>query len=223
MELVEGQTLAEELKAKKPLTTKDIVEIGIQLTRALDYAHKKGIIHRDVKPGNIMLAHRHQHDQGRRLRHLPHRRQRHQRRDAADADRQRPRHAALHVARAGGGREGRLALRPLLRRRRDLPAADRPPAVRGRHADQRRVQDHEDGPAVARQGAPGTAAVAAPHRRARAQEAAGQALPERRGVRAGADRRRARTRRRGAEAGPQGHPARGALGGDDGRAWSRSR
>jgi len=54
MELVEGQTLAEELKSRKPLTTKEIVEIGIQLTRALDYAHKKGIIHRDVKPGNIM-------------------------------------------------------------------------------------------------------------------------------------------------------------------------
>ncbi len=54
MELVEGQTLAEELKSKKPLSTRDIVEIGIQLARALDYAHKKGIIHRDVKPGNIM-------------------------------------------------------------------------------------------------------------------------------------------------------------------------
>ncbi|MCC6198569.1 MAG: protein kinase [Burkholderiales bacterium] len=54
MELVEGGTLADEIKAKKPLTTLGIVEIGIQLTRALDYAHKKGIIHRDVKPGNIM-------------------------------------------------------------------------------------------------------------------------------------------------------------------------
>jgi serine/threonine-protein kinase len=54
MELVEGDTLAEEIKARKPLTTRDIVEIGVQLTRALDYAHKKGIIHRDVKPGNIM-------------------------------------------------------------------------------------------------------------------------------------------------------------------------
>ncbi len=54
MELVEGGTLGDEIKSHKPLTTRDIVEIGIQLTRALDYAHKKGIIHRDVKPGNIM-------------------------------------------------------------------------------------------------------------------------------------------------------------------------
>jgi eukaryotic-like serine/threonine-protein kinase len=54
MELVEGQTLAETLKARSALATRDIVEIGIQLARALDYAHKKGIIHRDVKPGNIM-------------------------------------------------------------------------------------------------------------------------------------------------------------------------
>ncbi len=54
MELVEGGTLGDEIKNRKNLTTRDIVDIGIQLTRALDYAHKKGIIHRDVKPGNIM-------------------------------------------------------------------------------------------------------------------------------------------------------------------------
>ncbi len=54
MELVEGGTLGDEIKSRKVLTTRDVVDIGIQLARALDYAHKKGIIHRDVKPGNIM-------------------------------------------------------------------------------------------------------------------------------------------------------------------------
>ena len=56
MELVEGETLADLLNQKKVFDTKDVVEIGIQLVRALDYAHKKGIVHRDVKPGNIMLV-----------------------------------------------------------------------------------------------------------------------------------------------------------------------
>jgi serine/threonine-protein kinase len=57
MELVEGPTLGDLVKGKdqKPLPVKTIVEIGIQLVKALDYAHKKGIVHRDVKPGNIMM------------------------------------------------------------------------------------------------------------------------------------------------------------------------
>ncbi|MDQ6620449.1 MAG: protein kinase [Pseudomonadota bacterium] len=56
MELVEGPTLANFLRERRALSTAEIVQIGIELTRALDYAHRKGIIHRDVKPGNIMLA-----------------------------------------------------------------------------------------------------------------------------------------------------------------------
>jgi len=56
MELVDGVTLTDLIRTGDKVATRDIVEIGIQLTRALDFAHKKGIIHRDIKPGNIMLV-----------------------------------------------------------------------------------------------------------------------------------------------------------------------
>jgi serine/threonine-protein kinase len=55
MEYVEGETLADVIRDKKQLSVDTIVQIGIQLAKALDYAHAKGIVHRDVKPGNIML------------------------------------------------------------------------------------------------------------------------------------------------------------------------
>lgn len=55
MEYVDGETLADVNKRNERFPVKDIVEIGIQLTKALNYAHCNGIIHRDVKPGNIMI------------------------------------------------------------------------------------------------------------------------------------------------------------------------
>ena len=56
MELIDGQSLSELLKEKKTLPVENVVDIGIQLAQALDYAHKRGIVHRDVKPGNIMMV-----------------------------------------------------------------------------------------------------------------------------------------------------------------------
>ncbi|MBK7262577.1 MAG: protein kinase [Rubrivivax sp.] len=54
MELLAGISLAEELEATKTIPVRDAVVMCIQLARALDYAHSRGIVHRDIKPGNIM-------------------------------------------------------------------------------------------------------------------------------------------------------------------------
>ena len=54
MELLDGVTLAEELEGGRAVPVRDAVVMAIQLARALDYAHERGIVHRDIKPGNIM-------------------------------------------------------------------------------------------------------------------------------------------------------------------------
>jgi serine/threonine protein kinase len=56
LELIEGPNLGEHLAASGPLPWRQVVEIGIQIADALDTVHRKGLIHRDVKPANIMLA-----------------------------------------------------------------------------------------------------------------------------------------------------------------------
>jgi non-specific serine/threonine protein kinase len=57
MELLEGRPL-DKVLASGPLPIPRTVEIGIQLADALDAAHKKGIVHRDIKPGNIFVTER---------------------------------------------------------------------------------------------------------------------------------------------------------------------
>ena len=55
MEYVEGQNLKEVLQQGRPLTFEQIGDIIAQVAEGLDFAHAKGIVHRDVKPANVIL------------------------------------------------------------------------------------------------------------------------------------------------------------------------
>src|SRR6516162_6048440 len=55
MECLEGETLAKRLE-KGPLPLEQVLKFGAQIADALDKAHRSGVVHRDLKPGNIMLT-----------------------------------------------------------------------------------------------------------------------------------------------------------------------
>src|SRR5215469_13089316 len=54
MQLVEGQRLDEVIK-REPMSNRRTTELIIKLARTISYAHKRGILHRDIKPGNILI------------------------------------------------------------------------------------------------------------------------------------------------------------------------
>jgi serine/threonine protein kinase len=55
MEYLEGKTLADRLR-KGPLPLDQVLKYGIEICDGLERAHKSGVVHRDLKPGNIMLT-----------------------------------------------------------------------------------------------------------------------------------------------------------------------
>src|SRR6478735_7561632 len=55
-EFVDGENLKELVAGKGRLPVREALELGIQIGRALAFAHTQGLVHRDVKPQNVLLA-----------------------------------------------------------------------------------------------------------------------------------------------------------------------
>ena len=55
MEYVDGRTLSEILRDEGPLHPDRVADIGADVAAALGFAHRNGVVHRDVKPGNVIV------------------------------------------------------------------------------------------------------------------------------------------------------------------------
>lgn len=56
MELVEGETVRDVLRSGKGFTPERALQVARDVATALDYSHRNGIVHRDIKPGNVMIT-----------------------------------------------------------------------------------------------------------------------------------------------------------------------
>src|SRR5919198_2242036 len=56
MEFLQGETLKDLIKREAPLSQERAIELGLQILRAAGFAHKRGVIHRDFKPHNVMVG-----------------------------------------------------------------------------------------------------------------------------------------------------------------------
>src|SRR5687767_14681179 len=56
MEYIEGRTLGQIIRGEGPLLADRAAEIGADVAAALAFAHKTGVVHRDVKPGNVLIS-----------------------------------------------------------------------------------------------------------------------------------------------------------------------
>jgi tRNA A-37 threonylcarbamoyl transferase component Bud32 len=56
MEYVEGQSLADRIAEKEKLSEEEVRRIGIEICKGLEHAHEMKVIHRDIKPGNILMG-----------------------------------------------------------------------------------------------------------------------------------------------------------------------
>ena len=121
MEFVPGETLEAIIARDGALDVALALDYTCQICNAVDHAHRQGVLHRDLRPSNVIVADSGQLE-GRRLRHVAVSRNRRARHDGH-------RQPALHGAGAVSRQSG-LCLRHLLAGRDDVSDADRGAAVR---------------------------------------------------------------------------------------------